>query len=282
MSDSAPKTQPDKTFIEFHPTEWAEILNFQAQLPGWVFRGQSHSDWNLATSLERSYKRIAPVTTLEQCEKDILIRFKRGAHHFINCPPDQKNTLEWLALIQHYGGPTRLLDFTRSFYVAAFFALEAAESDAAIWCLNTDLLQKTAKQVLLDSGINETEPEDICDHLIDCDIDTCTTIIAEPYRLNERLIAQQGLFVIPCSLQVNVESCLFNTIHDPVLVVPRAEYDLAHLQLGTFSLAGKVLKIVLPKKIHVEARKCLRTMNLDAANLFPGLDGFARSLHTHF
>ena len=272
----------EKTLIEFHPTEWTEVLNFQAQLPGWVFRGQSCSDWNLATSLERSYKRIAPVTTLRQCEKDILVRFKRGAHHFIANPPDQKNTLEWLALIQHYGGPTRLLDFTRSFYVAAFFALEAAESDAAIWCLNTDLLQKATKQVLFGSGIEETEPEYVCYQLINSDIDIRATIATEPYRLNERLIAQQGLFVMPCSLQVDVESCLFNTVRDPTLVVPRTEYELAHLQLGAFPMAGKVLKIVLSKKMHAEARKCLRTMNIDAANLFPGLDGFARSLHSYF
>lgn len=282
MSDTAPQIQLDRTVIEFHPTEWAEVLSFQAQLHGWVFRGQSRSDWNLATSLERSYKRVAPVKSQRQCEKDILARFKRGAHHFITPTPEQQNTLEWLALIQHYGGPTRLLDFTRSFYVAAFFALEAAESDAAIWCLNTDLLQEATRQKLVESGIDETEPEHICDRLIDADIDACATIATEPYRLNERLIAQQGLFVMPCSLQDDVESCLFNTALDPALVVSRAEYDLAHLQLGTFALAGKVLKIVLPKATHADARKCLGTMNVNAANLFPGLDGFARSLHAHF
>jgi hypothetical protein len=280
--DSTSKAQLDKTFIEFHPTEWTDVFNFQARLPKWVFRGQSRSEWNLATSLERSYRRIAPVTTQQQCEKDILNRFKRGAHHFIAHLPDTKNTLEWLALIQHYGGPTRLLDFTRSFYVAAFFALEAAESDAAIWCLNTDLLQEAARQKLLISGVKETEAERICNQLIDLNIDSHATIVAEPYRLNERLIAQQGLFVMPCSLQVDVESCLFNTIRDPASVVSRVEYDLANLQLGTFSSAGKVLKIVLPRKIHADARKFLRSINIDAANLFPGLDGFARSLHSHF
>ena len=274
--------QLDITFVEFHPREWDEILNFQLQLSGWIFRGQSSINWKLETSLERSFRRIAPTTTINQYEKSVLDRFKRGAHHFVSCPPHFKNTLEWLALIQHYGGPTRLLDFTRSFYVAVFFALEAAESEAAVWCLDTDLLRETSKELLSTISVENLEPEFICSKLIDGGIDIPTTIDIEPYRLNERLITQQGLFVMPCSLRFDVQTCLFNAINDKDLVIKRIDYDMAHLQLGTFPVAGKVLKMILPKAIHTDARKALRSMNIDASSLFPGLDGFARSLHSHF
>jgi hypothetical protein len=43
-----------------------------------------------------------------------------------------------------------------------------------------------------------------------------------------------------------------------------------------------IVKIVLPRKIHNEAVWDLDQMNVNATSLFPGLDGFARSLHTWF
>lgn len=282
MSNAILPSSLDKTFIEFHPETWAQVLNFQTQLSGWIFRGQSCNAWKLETSLERSYRRISPSITISECEKNTIKRFKRGAHLVAARTPDPKNTLEWLALIQHHGGPTRLLDFTRSFHIATFFALENAESDAAVWCLNAHRLREASKELLSNRGMENFEPERICNRLVDDGIDLSTTIDVEPFSLNERLIRQQGLFVMPCSLQLDVETCLFNTIHSPNAVVCRVEYDRAHLQLGTFHQAGKVLKIVLPKAIHTDARRALRNVNIDAASLFPGLDGFARSMHSYF
>src|SRR6058998_3676205 len=55
-------------------------------------------------------------------------------------------TLEWLALMQHYGAPTGLLDFTRSFWIALFFAFEEAESDCSVVALDpTSLGDKHGK-----------------------------------------------------------------------------------------------------------------------------------------
>src|SRR5216684_3693164 len=68
------------------------------------------------------------------------LRHTDQAHLFLAHVPDDADSFHWLALMQHHGAPTRLLDFTWSPYVAAFFALERATSDAAIWAINLPLL----------------------------------------------------------------------------------------------------------------------------------------------
>ena len=74
----------------------------------------------LRTFIER---KIKPELWEEQEERTLRI-FKRKAHHFLDRTPAEEEEFEWLALMQHHGAPTRLLDFTWSPYVAAFFALE--------------------------------------------------------------------------------------------------------------------------------------------------------------
>ena len=69
-------------------------------------------------------------------EARILRIFKRKAIHFLDIVPDRDDDFEWLALMQDHGAPTRLLDFTWSPYVAAFFALERTLNDGVVWALN--------------------------------------------------------------------------------------------------------------------------------------------------
>ena len=75
------------------------------------------------------------------------MEFQRRAHHYLNDVPPLGECIEWLALIQHYSGPTRLLDFTHSPYVAAFFAMEKAEHDAVVWAIDTDALHVKAREL---------------------------------------------------------------------------------------------------------------------------------------
>jgi hypothetical protein len=90
------------------------------------FRGHTRNDWQLVPSAHRRH----PV--LES----------QFAHHFrlrapalaTNCP-GHKDYVGWLPLMQHYGLPTRLLDWTESLMVAAFFAVPSKSdtSSAALW-----------------------------------------------------------------------------------------------------------------------------------------------------
>jgi hypothetical protein len=278
MTFSAAEGTLDQSFVEFHPETWLEIRSMSEQFSGWVFRGQHCFDWGLKTSLERAYLPGSNPHSLSGYEQSILRQFRRAAHHFIASPPDENDTLEWLSLIQHHGGPTRLLDFTKSLYVAAFYAVEDAEGDSAIWCLNPNALNKIVCQ---DGTVQEhiDSPIALFNNLFVGSIDRPATLILEPERLSERMIAQQGVFCVPCSLTSTVHKLLFQALNSECeLSASRYEYDSAHLQLGTFPVAGRVMKIRIPKGIHAEIRQNLRLMNIHAGSLFPGLDGFARSL----
>jgi len=102
------------------------------------FRGQAHNEWGLAPGYLRLNKPPS--------ESTLLKRFKQSAAMLIERDP--KDSFDWLFLMQHYGLPTRLLDWSESPLVALYFALEQNEKypdiDAALWCLRPSELNKKA------------------------------------------------------------------------------------------------------------------------------------------
>ena len=74
-------------------------------------------------------------------EIELLLEFQQGAHQSSGFVPLFNEVLDWLALMQHYGAPTRLLDWTRSPYVALYFALEKADKESAVWAINREWLE---------------------------------------------------------------------------------------------------------------------------------------------
>jgi hypothetical protein len=113
-----------------------EVQALPAVNQKWLFRGQSDARWVLAPSVTRGYT--------PQQERYLTNEFRvRARSRYLTCPLSNDYP-GWLALMQHYGLPTRLLDWTYSPLVAAFFAvhpdyalpLRASERDACIWALD--------------------------------------------------------------------------------------------------------------------------------------------------
>ena len=109
-SDEANHVEQDMVPEEF--SDAFEFLNALRMFPlceaRWIFRGQSE-DWPLNPLIMR-----IPVNDvgyeISEAERDTLSSFKRGAHHYLQHLPKDDDALEWLALMQHFGVPTRLLD----------------------------------------------------------------------------------------------------------------------------------------------------------------------------
>jgi hypothetical protein len=102
---------------------WHEAkLYIQNFSQNWAFRGQANAEWILNNAIERTdfikfHNRI---------EADFVAEFQRGARNYLSKDETPEHLIEWLALMQHHGAPTRLLDLTKSPFIAAYFALNFA------------------------------------------------------------------------------------------------------------------------------------------------------------
>ena len=124
--------------------------------------------------------------------------FRRKARIYLTDSAVLEDDLRCLALMQHHGAPTRLLDFTKSPYVAAFFALEDAMTDAAVYALNTPALWSAAPR------FEPTLTRDRIDPRVRGNYERYfignqwpVVWFGEPLQMDRRLVAQSGLFVVP-------------------------------------------------------------------------------------
>lgn len=236
----------------------------------WIFRGQESAEWKLKTTFERA-KDGGRLENQEpwECEAAILRDFKRRAHHFISDVPPAKNVLEWFALMRHYGAPCRLLDCTYSFYVAVYFALrkpgEVEDSDlAAIWAINIEWIYKCLCDTF-NKGREEftfKNPDKFYKYFLDHEYPKTFISHVNPYRVNQRLTAQQGAFLCPGDIS---KPFMDN------LVKP-----------GTHKNRNAIIRIPIALSIKTEIMRELRKMNITSATLFPDLVGFAESLNDWF
>jgi hypothetical protein len=276
-------------FIVVQPESWMQTREIASGLIRWAFRGHGNARYRLETTLYRGGQRFhCPKEILAGREAWILRQFQRRAHHYIKDPPSVDERLEWLALIQHFGGPTRLLDFSHSFYVAAFFAIDGAEGDAAVWGVNLSRIERIlAKKLKLRRGgtTHDTNQAHIqyIHRVLGAKNGPPLVVSVEPERLNERISIQQGLFLFPCDLTCSFEANLAKTFAGLSGELEEREpeqwSETLAKQLSNDEIA--VLQIILPRGIHSEALDDLYKMNVTSATLFPGLDGFARSLYYH-
>jgi hypothetical protein len=101
-----------------------------AHAPFW-FRG--HCD--LRYSLTPSALRYRTATKRSQALQ-LISEFKRIADIKLDRPPSFDNELMWAQIAQHYGLPTRLLDWTESAAAALYFACQKADCDGMVFLLN--------------------------------------------------------------------------------------------------------------------------------------------------
>ncbi len=241
----------------------------------WVYRGQP-SRFPLQTSLERGLdnagidRKKAP-----EVEREMIRHFQRM--HVQNDRGDvSSDMLYCLSLMQHHGAPTRVVDWTYSPFVAAYFALESAldqwsnesgaDKNCAVWCLNQKWCSTQAKQVAGEELIEGRNRDETRSNKTFCDLymhqpPFKLVFLENPLRLHMRLHLQQGVFLCPGDVSVSFEENLKG--------------------MGNWQEQTAIVKVVCRIEENSQLRDGfgkLRRMNILREILFPGLDGFAQSM----
>lgn len=205
------------------------------------FRGQKDASWHLIPGQYRY-----SIINADEIRSEFILK---ASSLLVSLPA---SGWEWYFIMQHYGLPTRLLDWTTGSLIALHFALcqETGSQDAAVWALDPWSLNKwsTGKPDLLLASDKQSAK-----YLPPMYSDTCVparpVAIVPPYNTS-RITVQRGAFTVHGSSK------------DPLNV----------------QFSARLARLVIPSDSAHRIRRDLRSAGISEFTLFPELDGLSRDI----
>ena len=225
------------------------------------FRGQSDYSWGLVPSVQRK------VGMGKHYEQYITTNFMIHTMRLNPTAPQRYDRASWLTLMQHYGLPTRLLDWSESPLVALYFALSSdkdAKTDAAVWVLNPMELNKKV-------GYGEYVPPISYDSLRGDLEGAFSNQDNDDNESQGKIIACHG---VGCDLRMYVQQSDF-TIHSTTERLDQI--------LKLDESCDYFYKIRIPRKIRKKLLVQLDAMGFHESSIYPDMEHIAKEQVTsHF
>lgn len=207
-----------------------------------IFRGQSSEKDPLP-----KLARLKPKATLLKIEELIITEFRRNYSSKLGIIPTSE--WEWLALAQHHGLPTRLLDWSYSSLIALWFAVK---DELSLIKKCNDLFSGHVSVYVLAATLEKwKEIEKFPDPF-----QINTTVIFRPQAVTERIKVQSSVFTAhPLCNGINTINLWDND-----------------------RVSAKLIRISIPCENIFQVRKELKTMGINNFTVFPDLDGLCKHL----
>jgi hypothetical protein len=205
----------------------------------WIFRGHSSSFWSLEAGVHRLLKdNKVDLESLINQERWLPTEFKRRARIFLQSPPS--SNWEWMVLAQHFGLPTRVLDWTENPLVALYFSVRDQQESS-----NDGMLYAYRH------GVQEIDIESSSDPFAIEQIE-----LVRPPHLDQRVIVQQSVFTAEPprydkggSKASNLKYWYVSVKHKPEIRRELAKFGISESSLfpGLASLAAEIKEDLLLK-----------------------------------
>ncbi len=224
-----------------HVTRLKNEAEEQGNPEDFLFRGQPHSGWGLVPKLARPDLRLKG--NISEIETKIISEFRRNILPLSEFKP--QNDWDLLALAQHHGLPTRMLDWTLSGFVALWFAVKnppfpgraGKRCDGAVWIFVptvSDFRQE-------DDGSSPFDNKKI-------------TKVLKSKVISRRISAQSGVFTVHKITKKD----------DEEYVVPFQKNPKYNKNLK---------KLVISAESFSRIRKDLDMFGVNESTIFPDIDG---------
>ncbi len=247
----------------------AEYIDFIKEIreEGYIFyRGQdSHIRHKLLPSLLREDYNTKNRIFSNRCDKSFINTFKSRAIACLNFVP--QNDWEWMSTAQHYGLPTRLLDWSRSSLSALFFAVEneefeykEEEDSPVVWCLNPVVLNEKVR-------------------FID-DFNVIPNIIEQNESLQSGLLDKYGIGkhleepVYPVALICPTSNGRINAQKGTFTLFPTNSTPLEEME----DVDNILFKIVIDRNNKREIKKQLFEIGITYSSIYPELDYICKDI----
>jgi len=212
------------------------------------FRGEINSAWDLIASVKRP-----PYNGID-VEKRLTNEFYVMAKNRMERSPERDDYAGWLSLMQHYGLPTRLLDWSRSPLIAAFFATYGFENqpqdDACVWALYPSMLNRHF-------GYGE--------YIYPMDKDTIKDLLVPAFKDRPSTETMIACSSVENNLRMYVQQSKF-TVHD------------CDLPLNELDLPGLLTKFVIPYACKATFAEELEICGFTLSDVFPDIERVASDL----
>ncbi len=235
------------------------------ELSPW-YRGQTRAEWGLQPSLYRTRATYDEIRE-ERIEDEIREEFIVRAPVFSDFKPAGDDDWEWYFLMQHYGAPTRLLDWTQGALLALYFAVKdnPGHFDSAVWALDPYSLNKRAidlDEVIPPSaqGVSNRDKRRLRKWL--------------PTRFTGGLIPRRPIAVFPTHIarRISTQRSCF-TVHGS---------DLRGLERLENSRPPLLRRLIIPSFNVCAIKRELIDGGIDEATIFPDLDGLGRAVGAEY